>query len=371
MKKIICTATSFGYGPVSKLLTICKHLSNYDLIFVGSGVALELAKHENCFKNIKEIDILTEHGKELFKKEILKADLVLNVLEPESILLAKEGNIPVVYVDSLFWMWDKLPNECIEVDRYIAQSFPGVREKLKNIGAEIKNFDIVGPIIDREYISNEQKEDFIIVNLSGMESPFVKAGKNLIYPKPIIKLIVTALQNTRSENVIFTGNDKVMKEMTEKYSTTPFKFKHVSHEEFLKLLSKAKMIITSPGLTTTYEALVYNTPIRFLPPQNYSMALMLELYKEIGFADISISWNDLYENDKTKKDMPEEEGVKRVAKLIEDFSKDIKAQKKVGEVFEKMLTVQSPNIDKQIKILGEELLDGAMEIKNIIEEYIK
>lgn len=54
------------------------------------------------------------------------------------------------------------------------------------------------------------------------------------------------------------------------------------------------MVLTTPGLTTTYEALVYNIPIRFLPPQNYSQALMLKHYRNTGFADISFDWTDVY-----------------------------------------------------------------------------
>jgi hypothetical protein len=46
-KKIICGAANFGYGPVSKLLSILRALpkNKYDLCFVGYGAALELARH--------------------------------------------------------------------------------------------------------------------------------------------------------------------------------------------------------------------------------------------------------------------------------------------------------------------------------------
>lgn len=73
--RIICTAKSFGYGPISKLLTICKYLKNTksDIILelVGDSIVIELAKHTNYFNKIHIITLIMKKQKKKMKKKYL------------------------------------------------------------------------------------------------------------------------------------------------------------------------------------------------------------------------------------------------------------------------------------------------------------
>ena len=50
--RVLVSAESFGYGPITTCLNIVKELKKYDdvtLDFIGSGIALEQAKMSNYF----------------------------------------------------------------------------------------------------------------------------------------------------------------------------------------------------------------------------------------------------------------------------------------------------------------------------------
>lgn len=370
MKRLVCTATAFGYGPVSKLLTVCKLLAQHRLEFVGTGVALELARHAQCFSGIYEADPASREGQAVLRDLLAGADLLVNVLEPTALDAAWECRIPCCYIDSLFWMWAGLPSECNDVACYVVQRFPGVSEKQKHFGHQVANLRPVGPIVDRAYLGKESREDLLLINLSGLESPFARVSDGLLYPEPVVAALVEALRGTPWSNVVVAGNRAVMAQLEQRYGRPGLAFRHLSHEDFLRLLARSRMLLSSPGLTATYEALVYRTPIRFLPPQNYSQALMLGLHRQSGLADLSLGWNDLYADAAIPPDLPEDEGVRRVLRSIQRFGEDADGQRTAQAIFRNMLSFSLPDSDCQLSRLGEELTDGAAEVRTIIEHLL-
>ena len=73
--KILVSAESFGYGPITTGLNVVKELkkfSNISLDFIGSGIALEQAKLSNCFENYYLCD--TNDFKDLKKYDLNKLD---------------------------------------------------------------------------------------------------------------------------------------------------------------------------------------------------------------------------------------------------------------------------------------------------------
>lgn len=53
--RVLVTAEAFGYGPIITGINIIKNLKmkcSVELIFMGSGVALEQAKKSDFFRNI-------------------------------------------------------------------------------------------------------------------------------------------------------------------------------------------------------------------------------------------------------------------------------------------------------------------------------
>lgn len=366
VKRIVCTAAPFGYGPVAKLLTICRFLTTYQLEFVGTGPALELARHASCFSAIIEGDCRSGTGRRMVQRTLTGADLWLSVGDMAALTLVGRVQVPCCHVDSLFWMWDALPEASSEVACYCAQRFPGVPEKQEAFGQNIRQFRFVGPIVDRRFQRVGEPDPLLLVSLGGLESPFVKEREMVLYAEPVISVLDSALRTSSWSEVLVTGNQAVMAYLQKQYGRLGFTFTHLAHEDFLKQLARAAFLLTSPGLTTTYEALVYQVPLRFLPPQNYSQALMLKRHRSTGLADRSLDWCDLYPHAVIAENLPQEEGVFQVLTSIRRFAADSKAQKEVRPVFQDMLSPPYPESSVQAACLDIPLTDGAQEVAAII-----
>lgn len=370
MKKIICTAEAFGYGPVSKLLAVCSKLTRHELHFFGSDVAMELARHEDFFTTVNPCGFNGTGEGESYSAAVKSADLVINVLKPDILDLTAGIDTPNVYIDSLFWMWDRIPDPCKEVDRYVIQQFPGIENKINEMGNGIKHIDTVNPIVDRSLLQTREREETVLINLSGLETPFAKFGETLKYHEPVARCIARAAARSKWKKIIVSGNANVMKYLQQIHGHDRLTFQHLSHSQFLELLNRVGLLVTSPGLTATYEALVYNTPIRFLPAQNYSQALMQEKYKQNGFADIAMDWGTFYPDWQIAADMPEELGVKMVMDVIDQFTRDEHAQFNVEEALLNALNQPPPNPDRQKATFGIDLQDGAQQTADICEAII-
>jgi hydroxymethylcytosylglucuronate/cytosylglucuronate synthase len=353
---------------VAKLLTLAAKLQHHELLFAGTGVALELAATSSLFVGSMSVDPSTEQGCRQLLGLLRSADACLSVIEPDVVALAAKQQVPCCYVDSLFWMWDKLPDHLRSVDLYVAQRFPGVEAQAARI--PVKNLIMVGPIIDRSHLGEHRQDDVLLVNLAGLESPFVTFGSTLHYPEAVMPSLAEALGLATYRNVVVTGNRTVMGDLAWRYPAPGVTYMHLSHDAFLAQMARARMVLTSPGLTTTYEALVHGTPVRFLPPQNYSQALLLDRYRRQGLSDVDFTWSDADFEAGITSGLPESEGVSRVLRAIERAIGSEKVRIHLLKVFEQMLTLPVPDVHQQRERLGEPLTDGALEACTALEAML-
>lgn len=352
MKKIIlCDAVPFCFGPISKMISIAEKIdkSKYSLVLLASGTSLELGKKSNLFKII---NCNTELNSDLIKnkKWFQKADVFVNVMNPKSVEYALSLNKKVVYIDSLFWMWDKVPDFADKVDAYFAQNFVGVKDRI--ISESREKINLVGPIIADNF-KDVKKKNHIVVNFGGIESSMIKIGKNSNYPFVIGKLIEMVFRNSK-ETVYFCGNDKIVRKAIPKRKN--FIIGNMEHGEFLKILSEAKLLITIPGLTTTFEAFNYRVPTIFLPPENYSQFLNLKSFEMYSVGKKIFNWSDIY---KTKINLFEDEqkAVDKILFLIQKFEKDkvnkLNFRNKLIKILKNINSISIKNQDKFIKSLGD------------------
>lgn len=348
-KTLICGATSFGYGPIAKLLAIARVLQslNYQLIFLGNGTALELARYfpfEQCIEyDISNVEHLSDLGIPL---EGISG--IINVLEPVLAHFAQNMSLPHFYIDSLFWMWHQIDVHTANADIYFIQRFPGVEEKLARWRDSIHNPRLVGPIVESsDYIPRrDQRGNHIIINYAGLESGLVDVDRGLLYPYVLTALLMPILQKSAPfhQKIVFTGNQRVMFQLEQQFPQRPanVQFTHLSHDAFLKILASSSLLVTSPGLTTTYEAFLSGIPVRFLPPQNYSQTLMLDYYRREGLADISFHWNDVYADYAVSSEMEESVAVRQVLSVIDRFSQDPQAQQQAMGILSDLLNTPTP-----------------------------
>lgn len=297
MKKIILCAENFAFGPIGKLLTVADQLkkNNYELTFIGYGTTFQLVKQTNI-DNVIELDTNGKDFEDLAKKHFEESDLIISCMDRASILLAKKLGKATIWLDTLFWWWDEIPESLFDVDMYIKQNSLNDEVNLNRYGNKIKNLKSVGPIVDLSPIANKNLKNQVLVCYGGMEADgWYKVGKDTNYPYVITELLVKKVDFSKYNQVIFTGNERIIDDLSSKYNNEKFIFKTYPHHKFIQELVNSKIVLMTPGLETPLEAFAYDVPTIFLPPSNSSQYVQLDDFRKFGAALMSVHFKDFYE----------------------------------------------------------------------------
>ncbi|MFA6268526.1 MAG: hypothetical protein WCW13_05395 [archaeon] len=347
---ILCDAVPFCFGPISKIISVAEHLysNNAKLTLLAFGTSKELGTKSKLF-NIVDCNSENPQDLENHKSLFNEADVFITSMNTTATEFALNLGKPVIYIDSLFWMWDSIPETFAKIDKYFVQNFFNSKESLGKYPF-LKNVEFVGPIIDDSQPIQNTKEDFVLVNFGGMESALIQIGKNSNYPFIIGKIIIDELEKSGQEAFI-CGNDKVLQKLLHDKP----KNVHIggkSHKEFLELLRKTKLLITTPGLTTSFEAFHYGAPTVFLPPENYSQFLNLKEFRKQKVAQYSFHWMDIYPNLNLVAGEDETAGVCKVLEAIKKFETDTESKHKLEQFINTILSTQEFDADNQQEYLN-------------------
>lgn len=317
-RRLLCDAVSFGFGPAGKLAAILGRLQKEDLetVLLASGTTLELAADaaDRVIEANTEADEALEAHRDLFES----SDLFLVVMNPISSRAAQRYRVPQVFVDSLFWMWDSIDPATARAERYCIQNFVGVEERLAE--EAVDHPVLVGPIVDARAYGEREETNQLIVNFGGMESGLIRHGINLTYPFVVGEGVARALADHSFDRVLLTGRRPVLEELAERHPIPRSSFGSLAPPNFMEEVRRSKMVMTSPGLTATYECFAAGVPVVFLPPQNYSQVFNLASLRQVGAAPRSLAWSDLFPEREVAPRIPEKAGVEAVLGLIAEFS---------------------------------------------------
>ena len=311
--KILCEAISFGFGPVSKLLSLCELLSQRHVVdFIGAGCSLSLATRSEIFDRIIQAETATSTGT-MGNVTFADYDLVISVMNPQFARIALSQKAKLVIVDSLFYMWDRIDPVWEQCDLLVIQSFSGEKERLESMSCNLPNAYLVGPIVSPKIIACSSKQNHnLIINFGGADYPFVKSFDKIA---SFIRQLVTPLDNMTSfENKIVSIGPRCAKSL-QNLNSFGFHVNTFSHDAFLNELSQAQLLLTIPGLTTAFEAFHMGIPTFFLPPLNYSQFHNLRKFRSLDAAKGGVHWDDLYPT-LSNQQLPEEEGVQLIESLI-------------------------------------------------------
>ena len=179
-----------------------------------------------------------------------------------------------------------------------------------------------------------------------MESASIKIGINTNYPFVIMELLDKVLsENNVFDEIVCCGNKKVLKDISDKLPNSKIKFKFYEHDSFLKQIAEAKMIISSPGLTTAFESFDLKTPMFFLPPQNYSQYWNLDTFSKNKISADALNWDDLYPDSNIIKNEEQLIGIKKVLNCVNSFESDSTAQQKIKNYIEKVIRLSDTELE--------------------------
>lgn len=348
-KTILCDAKAFCFGPISKLLTVSERLfEKYRIVFLVSRTSKMLSEHA-CVDEIVECD--TENIADLLAHEALfkSADLFVNIMNPLSARFAAERGLPMVQIDSLFWMWEQIAEEILGSEIYFIQDFEGVSEQMKKFSGRIRNPFLVGPIV-KEVPTGVSKKNKLLINLGGMESASIKVGVNTEYPYTIMRLINDVLAKGHNfDEIVCAGNRDILEEMKKRIPNGAIHYQFFEHDEFLRQIAESRLIISSPGLTTAFEVFNSGIPVFFIPPQNYSQYWNLDSFIKNGVATRAINWNHLYPEVSILKCEEQKDGIEKVLQCTRNFEKDQVAWSRVEDYIRHLLTLSA----EELKEVGE------------------
>lgn len=322
---IIFDADPFCFGPISTTLNLANYLrtnssisERYDLILLGTLTTKQLAEKTQVFNDIIECD--TTDTKELSQRAslILGSSLYIANTNPTAIRLFENQAFNKVYIDTLFWMWDKLQANFRTVEAYFIQNFFNTESQLKRFQDQINRPIIVSPIIDPNLLQTTKiEEDYVLITLGGIDTVYAESTN--FYEVFLGRLLSSEL--LKKQKIVVAGGGETIGRLKRKFE---LKHSNISIDvfgraKFLDLLLGCKKLIANPGLNTFYESSIIGKDTYFLPPQNYSQQLQLLLYMKYQPDIKGYAWQPVFGYPDIPESLPELEGIRLVQKCCDRF----------------------------------------------------
>lgn len=361
-KEIFFFSNPFGYGPTATMIALLRrffNLKNIKIYVIANGLCAEiLDKTSNItIINIDQRDVTKI--KALLQK--YKKPYVISSLNRFAILAAKELGLPSCFVDTLTYLWKEIPEDYLKADIYYASDFPNVYNKTKHY----KNAFVTPLIIDSkiDITKTGQNKEGILLQLGGMKSPM-----NDEIPNDYLDIIALGLENATMPITVTGGHDGVS------YIKSKIHNKYIEcistkKSDYLKLLQKSELLITTPGLNSTMEALYHKVPVNFIMPTNLSQWVNYNIFKQFDANGIDTTWESILKTDLNISDLSEYEAIIKINTFAKTVKKSEENLKHFYTYFFKTIC-NKPDIKSQQNLLKKYGTNGAEFIaKDIIKKW--
>lgn len=293
--RILVAAGEFGWGSVGKLRLVLDELTEVDHVVVGSRLGRELldahcrprsdsgsrpaaAQHPEPRTVAQAADLVSSTG----------ARAALIVGEPDLARLLAEAGCPVVFLDSLPFLWTEHDSVAFDVDTYCAQrcvptpAWPVLRRIRRLIWV-----DSVVPKTANAVAAG--RRDGVVVNVGGLHSPF-SGQVGDAYADAVVPAAIDAVLAEGLRLAAVCGNlspDQVAR--IRRRVPEDCHVGMLSPADFEAAVAASSLLITSPGSTTLLQANRCGTATIALPPQNLSQVINARWFAGAGDADDGIS----------------------------------------------------------------------------------
>jgi hydroxymethylcytosylglucuronate/cytosylglucuronate synthase len=290
---VLAAAIPFGLGPAGKLATLVKGAPW--IHWHACGDRFDQSVFE---KSPFEGQLWSKDRGEV--QEFIRShhiDRALVVLDPHLALLIDELGIPVVYVDSLPFLWtdaDAIPSAIALYCAQLCMFLPAASwRQLRSVKNLVWTQGIVPQIPPRP--QDEPRMGQFMVNFGGLSSPH---GEGMTYARALLRPLMGAIGKTDCRRLLVTSSNAgviVLKTVwNEVRGLVDMKvepeFVTLSQKEFLRETGCSELLVTSPGLTTLLETAVLEIPMVLLPPQNLSQYLNSRMHQMASPDGEIVSW---------------------------------------------------------------------------------
>ena len=315
-------STSFGFGPVSKAVTVARELKaqapHLAAHYFGAGIDYDYAAKSGSFERVFKADVDSRATLAGLVPRLASYRAVFSVLNLELLSLWRRGGTPLYLIDSLAWMWPDAPDGLSNVDAYFVQDYLMPPERVR-LWEEKWPLVLVGPIGEAgvpEHVTHGALVNRLLVNFSGCSNPF--AGPQLF--EKYVSVLASAILSEAGgyDDTVFCYNERLAEYLQGLFGEVQgVRAGHFTHEEFVGLLTSSEVVLTAPGITTTLEVIAAGADARFLLPQNYSQALIGERYRALLGDASCMALSRFGRELSITPDLPEREGVRLVISSLQ------------------------------------------------------
>lgn len=271
MRLLVSTA-NFGLGSAGKLASILRELpSDTELIVHGSELGAAVWERTISQAVVHRqptgapiVDAL-DHG----------VDAALLVLDSDGAGALAASGVPVVYVDSLPFLWTDADVIPTQATRYAAQQTPELPASCWGPLRRVERLSWVEAIVPTVAAWDGAAADGVVVNLGGVSS-WVRQAEDIAYPAVVLPPVLSGIRAQLGEvSVTVTTSRDALPTVRAVLASCgePARGARAiaaDHDQFTELVARSRLVVTSPGLTTILETGAAGVPSIVLPPQNLS-----------------------------------------------------------------------------------------------------
>ncbi|WP_340622008.1 hypothetical protein [Xenorhabdus siamensis] len=346
---IIFDADPFCFGPISTTLNVVEKLKrrnklipDIQFILLGTLTSSQLGEKSGLFDAIYECDTTSVTALSSYSELISGASLYIINTNLNSIDFISKFNIPIIYIDTLFWMWNNLHVDLHKTEKTFIQDFHGIEHNIERFHDKLGNYQVIPPILHsslQQCMVDDHPPEGILITLGGIDTVYADTT-NFYYHFLEELLSIPYMQN--ETNITIAGGGKTIINLAEMFAKT---HPHIhigcfARHDFLQKLHRARKVLANPGLTTFYECISLNKDVFFLPPQNYSQQLQLDVYLQNYYSDeYGFLWQTEYGYPDIPPYLPEKDGLALIKKcnnlFINNPTERKRAMNKINQFFEK------------------------------------
>jgi len=371
-KRVIIISNPFGFGPTGGALAIMSQLvdsldKNMQVIYGASNKCLEPLS-ESLRKKIKIEKIDERNPKELavlFNK--YDNPLVIICLNRVAINTAKGLGLDALFVDSLTWLWKKIPEDYLKANIYYAYNIFNAKEKLKGI----KHSKLIPPALGKLPTPKKNKKDLILIHIGGFTNPLVP-GFSKNYLIMLANAINMFTNVNRLTKIVIAGGSEPLRFLKSHINENKRTIlSTLSRRDFLLTVNNTRHFFTTPGLNATLEAFTLKAPTSFLPPINLSQWKQLKLFFENKAASSKIEWENYCAFEWNFDLLTEKEAIPRFSELVDNVYNNNRLKSKFENDINQILLSKKGFDNSQSKFIQKVGANGAEIIAKDLQFFLE
>lgn len=337
MSTVLFQAAPFCFGPAATTLNVIEALAPYGhrLRMLATSSALDLAARSSL-----PIELLEGTADDL-PTAARGVDLVVSNTDLAVAARCAARGLPVVVIDTLFWMWDRVEPAAMDCERYIVQEFPGTQAQLERLGSPAR-LARVGPLVRPQRPPAEARGAHVLISLGGSDCELVDVERDP-YPAFVARAALAAAP-PGTTLVVCTGQRAA--QALRRVLPASVEVCTLSNREHVERMRTARAVLASPGITGAMELFDAGTPLFFLPPQNYSQVLQLVAYRQAGVAPFGLTWRDVRPGWALEPYLSEPRAVAALRSIVESAARDTATRQRLeahlGEFFRRGIAGWNP-----------------------------